>query len=136
MTLRRGDVSHIWEPWAGLQRGKQGADEGQVYGIGRTLWTVGGVVGFPVASALVANLAPAALRGRYQGAFAMCWGVAFTLSPLGAGEALQRRGGRTLWLLCLAVALAVAAGHVLTARPRRIRLAALASVEGQSTTQT
>ena len=66
----------------------------------------------------------------------MCWGVAFTLSPLGAGEALQRRGGRTLWLLCLAVALAVAAGHVLTARPRRIRLAALASVEGQSTTQT
>src|SRR6266851_2264706 len=96
VTLRPGDVSHIWEPWAGLQRGKQGADEGQVYGIGGTLWTVGEVVGFPVASALVANLAPAALRGRYQGAFAMCWGVAFTLSPLGAGEALQRRGGRTL----------------------------------------
>ncbi len=62
VTLRPGDVSHIWEPWAGLQRGKQGADEGQVYGIGGTLWTVGEVVGFPVASALVANLAPAATR--------------------------------------------------------------------------
>jgi len=105
-----------------------------VYGIGSTLWTVGEVVGFPVAAALVANLAPAALRGRYQGAFAMCWGVAFTLSPLGAGEALQRLGGRTLWLLCLAVALVVAAGHVLTAGPRRLRLAALASAERESTT--
>src|SRR5262249_34193826 len=33
-----------------------------VYGVGTTLWTVGEVVGFPVASAMVANLAPAALR--------------------------------------------------------------------------
>lgn len=97
-----------------------------VYGIGTTLWTVGEVVGFPVASAMVANLAPAALRGRYQGAFAMCWGIAFALSPLGAGEAIQRLGLRALWLLCLAVALVVAALHVLTAGPRRSRLAALA----------
>ena len=96
-----------------------------VYGIGTTLWTVGEVVGFPVAAAMVANLAPAALRGRYQGAFAMCWGIAFTLSPLGAGEAMQRLGLRALWLLCLAVALVVAALQVLTAGPRRRRLAAL-----------
>ena len=37
----------------------------------------------------------------------------------------QRLGGRTLWLLCLAVALVVSAGHLLTAEPRRKRLAAL-----------
>src|SRR5262249_31425528 len=97
-----------------------------VYAVGTTLWTVGEVVGFPVASAMVANLAPAALRGRYQGAFAMCWGVAFTLSPLGAGESIQRLGARALWVLCLAVALAVAALHLLTAGPRRSRLVALA----------
>jgi 4-hydroxybenzoate polyprenyltransferase len=55
----------------------------------------------------------------------MCWGIAFTLSPLGAGEAMQRLGLRALWLLCLVVALVVAALHVLTAGPRRSRLAAL-----------
>jgi hypothetical protein len=59
----------------------------------------------------------------------MCWGIAFTLSPLGAGEVMQRLGARTLWLLCLALSLAVAAGHLLTAGPRRARLAALAASE-------
>jgi MFS family permease len=83
----------------------------------------------PLAATMVANLAPVALRGRYQAAFAMCWGVAFTVSPLAAGEALQRLGARTLWLLCLAVAAAVARGDLLTAEPRRKRLAALARSE-------
>jgi MFS family permease len=96
-----------------------------VYGIGTGLWTVGEVIGFPVASTMVANLAPPALRGRYQGAFSMCWGLAFTLSPLAAGEVLQRLGGRSLWLLCLGVALVVSAGHLITAEPRRRRLAAM-----------
>src|SRR5712664_2127772 len=96
-----------------------------VYGVGTALWTVGEVIGFPVAATMVANLAPAALRGRYQGAFAMSWGAAFTVSPFVAGEVMQRLGARTLWLLCLAVALAVYAGHLLTAEPRRKRLAAL-----------
>src|SRR6267154_621440 len=96
-----------------------------VYGMGTALWTVGEVIGFPVASTMVANLAPASLRGRYQGAFAMCWGFAFTLSPLAAGEVIQRFGARTLWLLCLGVAMAVSAGHLMTADARRRRLAAL-----------
>jgi MFS family permease len=87
------------------------------------------VIGFPVASTMVANLAPAALRGRYQGAFSMCWGIAFTLSPLGAGEAMQRLGARSLWLLCFAVSVAVSAGHLLTAEPRRRRIAALTQAE-------
>jgi len=74
---------------------------------------------------MVANLAPPALRGRYQGAFAMCWGIAFTLSPIAAGEVMQRLGARALWLLCFGVAFAVFAGHLITAEPRRRRLAAL-----------
>ena len=96
-----------------------------VYSVGTALWTVGEVVGFPVASTMVANLSPAHRRGRYQGAFAMCWGVAFTIAPLAAGEAMQRLGARALWLLCLGVALAVSTGHLLTAEPRRKRLADL-----------
>ncbi len=96
-----------------------------VYGSGVLFWTVGEVVGFPTANALVANLAPAALRGRYQGAFSMAWGVAFTLSPLVGGEVLTRFGARALWLLCLALGSLVAALHLAAAGPRRRRLAAL-----------
>jgi MFS family permease len=98
-----------------------------VYAVGTALWTIGEVVGFPVAATVVADLAPLALRGRYQGAFSMCWGVALTLSPLAAGETLDRLGGRALWTACLLLALAVGAGHLLTAGPRRHRLAAVAA---------
>jgi MFS family permease len=96
-----------------------------VYALGTALWTVGEVIGLPVAATMVANLAAPSLRGRYQGAFSMSWGIAFVVSPLAAGETMQRFGARTLWLGCLAVALAVAAGHLLTAGPRRRRIAAL-----------
>jgi len=92
------------------------------YAAGVALWTVGEVLAFPVANAIVADLAPVHLRGRYQGAFTMSWGVAFTVSPLVAGEVLSRLGAPTLWAGCLAVGLAVAAGHLAIAPARRRRL--------------
>lgn len=98
-----------------------------VYLAGVALWTLGEVVGFPAAAAIVADLAPPDLRGRYQGAFSMSWGVAFTLAPVLGGEALSRFGGRTLWAACLLVGVAVALGHLAAAGPRRRRLAALSA---------
>ena len=44
---------------------------------------------------------------------------------------MQRLGPRALWLICLAVALAVAAGHLLTAEPRRRRLAEVERSEAE-----
>jgi MFS family permease len=93
------------------------------YVAGAVLYTIGEVLGFPVASALVADLAPVELRGRYQGAFSMSWGLAFTLSPLLGGEVLQRFGGVTLWLGCLAVGVVAAGLHLLAGPARRRRLA-------------
>jgi MFS family permease len=98
-----------------------------VYVAAAVLWTVGEVIGFPVAAALVADLSPPELRGRYQGAFSMCWGLAFTLAPLAGGALLGRSGARTLWLACLAAGLLVAAGHLAAAPARRRRLAARAT---------
>ena len=95
------------------------------YLAGVVLWTIGEVVGFPVAATLVADLAPAELRGRYQGLFSMSWGVSFTVAPLVGGEVLSRLGPRALWLGCLAAGALVAAGYLATAAPRRRRLAAL-----------
>jgi len=86
------------------------------------LYTVGEVIGFPVASAIVADLAPPDLRGRYQGAFSMAWGLAFTLSPLVGGEVLHRFGGPTLWLGCLAAGALTAALQLAAGPARRRRL--------------
>lgn len=94
-----------------------------LYLAGSAFWTVGEVVGFPVASSLVADLAPATLRGRYQGAFAMVWGMAMTLSPVLGGLVIDRLGGPVLWVLCLAVGIVVGAGHLIAAPARRRRLA-------------
>jgi MFS family permease len=95
------------------------------YAAGTVLYTVGEVLGFPVASAIVADLAPTDLRGRYQGAFSMSWGLAFTLSPLVGGEVLHRHGGGVLWPGCLVVALLMAGAHLAVGPARRRRLAEL-----------
>ncbi|HET7502560.1 MAG TPA: MFS transporter [Kofleriaceae bacterium] len=100
-----------------------------LYLAGAALWTVGEVVGFPVASTLVADLAPVALRGRYQGAFAMVWGLSMALSPILGGQGIDQIGAPALWALCLGVGLAVAAGHLLAAPARRRRLADLAAAD-------
>ena len=50
------------------------------------------ITGMPTAAAVVAGLAPAELRGRYQGVFTMSWGVAFAVAPLLGGEVLARLG--------------------------------------------
>jgi MFS family permease len=97
------------------------------YALGNATWTVGEVLGFPVAAALVADLAPPDLRGRYQGAFSMTWGLAFTVAPILGGATLERFGGRALWLACLAAGALVAAGHLLAAPSRRRRLARIAT---------
>jgi MFS family permease len=101
------------------------------YVAGAVLYTVGEVLGFPMASAIVADLAPPDLRGRYQGAFSMSWGLAFTLSPLVGGEVLHRLGGRVLWLGCLAVGLLMAGAHLAAGPARRRRLAEIHAAEGR-----
>src|SRR3954462_10718315 len=103
-----------------------------VYALGTVFWTIGEVIWFPVASTMVANLAPAELRGRYQGAFSMCWGVAFVVSPLGAGELMQRSGAPSLWLSCFGLSLVVGAAHLAPAEPRRKRMAARLQAQGDA----
>ncbi len=101
-----------------------------LYLLGAAFWTVGEVVGFPAASALVADLAPLPLRGRYQGAFSMTWGLGMALSPVVGGQVMHRLGAPALWIGCLVLGVVVAALHLATAAPRRRRLAELAAAGG------
>jgi MFS family permease len=94
-----------------------------LYLAGSVFWTVGEVVGFPVAASLVADLAPIAQRGRYQGAFAMVWGLSMSCSPILGGQVSEHLGAPALWLLCIAIGGGVAAGHLAAAPARRRRLA-------------
>jgi MFS family permease len=114
---------------AGLGLGDAHAWQLALYLFGAALWTVGEVVGFPVASSLVADFSPAALRGRYQGAFAMVWGATNSLSPVLGGQVMTRLSASVLWVACFAVSLVVAAGHVIAAPARRRRLAGTAASE-------
>lgn len=63
------------------------------------IWTIGEIVYAPVASAYVADIAPAHLRGRYQGAWGLTWGLAFMLGP-GLGAAFFAWNGDAFWLFC------------------------------------
>jgi MFS family permease len=92
------------------------------------VWTLGEIAQAPVAPTVVADLAPPELRGSYQGAYHMLWGLAACAAPALGGQLLGRFGATTLWLGCLALGCAAAAWHLAIAGPRRRRLEALRAV--------
>jgi MFS family permease len=74
---------------------------------------------------VVAELAPAHLRGSYQGVFSLGFSVASFAAPVGGGWVFQHLGGTTLWVGCLAVGLLAAVGFLASGPALTRRLAAL-----------
>lgn len=72
-----------------------------VFAIGETMWS-------PTAPALLNDLAPEHLRGRYNAFQSVLWGVSGALGPLLTGAFLASRHG-ALWTLTLAVGCLLAA---------------------------
>jgi MFS family permease len=97
------------------------------YALGIAIWTVGEVLYLPVVSTLPADLAPTALRGRYQGAFSLSWAVAAVAAPALGAWGLARIGPTGVWGACLVVGVAVAAGQLAAGPRRRRRLAEIAA---------
>jgi MFS family permease len=72
------------------------------------VWTMGEMMNAVFAPTIVSDLAPAALRGRYMGAFTMCFSSAAMFgAPLG-GMVLARGGGLALWTTVLLLGLGAA----------------------------
>lgn len=67
--------------------------------------TFGEMILFPGASALVADWAPEASRGRYMGAFTLTFALGFTVGPPMGTYVLGAVGPAQLWLGALAVGL-------------------------------
>jgi MFS family permease len=75
----------------------------------------------PVAAAVISELAPPALRGRYSGALGLAFGVSgFAATALGPAL-LQRSGPSALWFTCLALGISVAAGELLFGKMLKAR---------------
>jgi MFS family permease len=84
-----------------------------VYGLGVLIWTIGEIFLLPIGNAVVADVAPSHMRGRYQGAYGLSFGLAGFCAPLIGTFVLQRFGAAALWLGCLALGLGVAVGHLM-----------------------
>ena len=73
------------------------------------VWTLGEVVAAAAILAVIADLAPPHLRGRYGGLHGVAWSSGLLLAPV-VGTQLLSVGSSVLWLSCLGLALAAAAG--------------------------
>jgi MFS family permease len=87
---------------------------GSVVGFGATaaIWSVGEIAVACVAGAMVADLAPAALRGRYMGVFSSVAPLAAVLAPALGTAMLERAGETALWVACGAIGAAAALAAV------------------------
>ena len=81
------------------------------------IWTIGEIANAPVSQAYVADLAPTHLRGRYQGAWGLTFGLALILGPV-IGTASYAAGPTAFWLSCGVLGV-VSALLVLGVTPRR-----------------
>ncbi|MFF8833856.1 MFS transporter [Streptomyces sp. NPDC015130] len=90
------------------------------YTVSVVVWSLGEVVVAGIAAGVVANLAPAHARGRYQGAFSWTWGVA-RFGALTVGVAAYTTLGPAVlwWTALLAGSAAAAATLALTKRVDR-----------------
>lgn len=91
------------------------------FGLTVLVWSVGEVISGGIAAAVVADLAPADARGRYQGAFQWTWGVG-RFAALTGGVALYT-AGPAVWWLTLGAGLAASAAVLLLRGPVERRLA-------------
>jgi MFS family permease len=73
------------------------------------VWTIGEVGFNAVEPALVADIAPADLRGRYNGVVGMAYGAAALLGPLFGTRLFEDYGENVLWTACLLASLVSAA---------------------------
>ena len=83
-----------------------------LYALGVAIWTIGEIGVLPLGHTVVADLAPEQLRGRYQGAYGLFFGLAVCAAPIIGSVVMQRYGAPALWTGCLIAGFALAAGHL------------------------
>lgn len=103
-----GALAHHWSAWL----------------VTVLVWTAGEILMAPVNASIVADLSPAHMRGRYQGAHSISWALAVLVAPLLGPRLAEARGFGALWGLCLGLGLAAGLVHLGLGPARRRFLAA------------
>ncbi|MFJ6662888.1 MDR family MFS transporter [Streptomyces sp. NPDC091383] len=101
------------------------ASAGPAFALAVAVWSLGEVLVFAVTAAIVADLSPPGLRGRYNGLLGMAWGTGFLIAPL-AGTRLLAVGSTVLWLSCAALCVTAALSQLALGPAIRKRTAQLA----------
>jgi MFS family permease len=107
-----------------------------IYALSIVVWTLGEIGHTPTSIALVSRIAPAHLRGRYQGVYQVAWTGSAVLGPLVGGWTIQTWGAAPLWVACLVAALtsAVALLYICTRLHRRTPVPVPARPQPQAAT--
>lgn len=87
-----------------------------LYALTVVVWTLGEIVHAPASMSVVADLAPATARGRYQGMNTLSWSAAAFAGPLVGGLTLDHLGRGAVWAGCALVGTVAAAGYYLLLR--------------------
>lgn len=93
------------------------------------VWTIGEIGSNAVGTALVADIAPAALRGRYNGVVGMSFGAAAFVAPVVGTHIFEHYGEQALWTSCLVICLISAAIVVAIGPAVKARRAALSQAQ-------
>jgi MFS family permease len=81
--------------------------------------TIGEMIMIPTSTALTANLAPPAMRGRYMGIYGLTWSIGFGIGPVLGGYLNDHVAPVAIWYGGLLIGLAATAGFALLTRSMR-----------------
>lgn len=98
--------------------GMYGFGSGMLYfAAAMAVLTIGEMFIAPTGQAIVGNLAPAAMRGRYMAGYSFAWGLPFGLAPLFAGLVMDNYNPNWIWYGCIILG-AISALGFLALHPR------------------
>jgi MFS family permease len=86
------------------------------------VWTIGVMLAAPPNATIISQLAPQAIRARYQAVFYLTFSLASFVAPALGGFGFEHLASG-YWLVCGAVGGLAALGHLLASRPRERRVA-------------
>ncbi len=89
-----------------------------VYVMSVLLFTFGEIAGAPITPSVIADMAPTAHRGAYQGAYQFSWGGGTFLAPFLGSYVMGAFGAGVLWTSCAFVGLLAAIGFLIVTPAR------------------
>lgn len=89
--------------------------------VSMVILTIGEMIMIPTSTALTANLAPPAMRGRYMSIYALTWGAGLAVGPVIGGLLNDHLAPVAIWYGGLTMGLGAALGFALLGRALRRR---------------